>query len=156
MIISSDQALGKALGLFFTVLAMLHLLVGAVFFAGSVLWPVAAALFAFCAAACFTYRHEVHIDRDSDVLEKHSRFLFIHRNSGCLLSSFRGVGLAALSTRGLNPVQLAHLVELRGRTRVVLPGLHVRLGQARAKAAEVAALLDLPLEPRIRRIFLER
>ncbi len=158
MEIASDPFLSRLAGALAAGIALLQVLLGAFLFPDVLVLCVAAGgAFALLSVACFSYHHVVHIDRDNDVLEQHRRMLFIERNRGFLLSSFKGVGVAAVAGGGgFRPVPLVHLVELRGRTRLILPGFHAGLVQARAKAAGLAAFLDIPLETRVRRIFLDR
>lgn len=158
MEIVSDRLLCKAAGMFFAGMALLQFFL--VFFLLQkvlVLCLVVGVFFLVLSMACFSYQHVVHIDRPNDVLEQHRSMLFFERNRAFLVSSFHAAGMAAVAGGGgLRPMPLAHMVELRGRTRVVLPGIHAGIDQARAKAAELAAFLDIPLESRVRRIFLDR
>ena len=108
---------------------------------------------AVVAAGCCAYRHEVHIDQRADVVEQHRRILFRERHRGGLLSDFRAVGVATVLGGDLRPVYLAHVIELRGRSRLVLPGVYFGLERAKAEAADLARELDLPLESRVRTIL---
>lgn len=111
--------------------------------------------FAFLALAlcCLTYRHLVHIDPQSDVLEQHRRMLFLERNRAFLLSSFTGLGVSSLTIRGIRPVHVAFFVELRGRTHVMLPGIHLHLAQAMTRVHRIAQQLNLPVNSKTRRIY---
>ncbi len=105
------------------------------------------------ALCCLTYRHLVHIDPESDVLEQHRRMLFVERNRAFLLSSFTGVGVSSLTIRGVLPIHVAFFVELRGRSCVVLPGIHLHMSQALARAQRIAKQLNLPAESKTRKIY---
>jgi hypothetical protein len=108
---------------------------------------------AVVAVGCFSYRHEVHIDQRADVVEEYRRVLFRERHRGFLFSEFQAVGVATVLGGDLRPVYLAHVIELRGRNRLVLPGVHFGLEKAKVEAADVARQLDLPLESRVRTIL---
>lgn len=157
MTIAADLQLSRYAGAFALGMALLQFALGFFLFQKALAVSLAAGLlFLVLSAACFSYRNVAHFDPETDVLEKHRGVLFLERNQGFLLSSFNSVGISAVSTKGLQSTILAHFVELRGRTRVSLPGMYLGAGQARVKAAEVAAFLNVPLDSHIRRIFVER
>lgn len=105
------------------------------------------------ALCCLTYRHLVHIDPQSDVLEQHRRLLFLERNRAFLLSSFTGVGVSSLTIRGIPPIHIVFFVELRGRSYVKLPGIHLHLARAMTRAQRIAKQLNLPADSKTRRIY---
>ncbi|WP_028572018.1 hypothetical protein [Desulfonatronum lacustre] len=153
MDIRADSGLSRTIGRFAAGMALVLFLVWMWLRPGGELSAFAGVVLSVVAAGCFSYRHEVHIDQRADVVEEYRRILFRERHRGFLFSDFRAVGVANVLGGDLRPVYLAHVVELRGRSRLVLPGVHFGLERARGEAADLARQLDLPLESRVRTIL---
>ncbi len=151
--IRADSGLGRTIGRFAAGMSVVLFLVWLGLRPGGEFSAFAGVVLSVVAACCFSYRHEVHIDQQADVVEQYRRILFRVRHRGFLFSDFRAVGVATVLGGDLRPVYLAHVIELRGRTRVVLPGVHFGLERARAEAADLARQLGLPLESRVRTIL---
>lgn len=151
--ICADTGLFRIIGRFTAGMAVILFLVWGWLRPGGELSAIAGVVLSVVAAGCYSYRHEVHIDQRADVVEQYRRILFWERYRGFLFSSFKAVGVAAVLGGDLRPVYLAHVIELRGRGRLVLPGMHFGLERARSEAADVARKLDLPLESRVRTIL---
>jgi|GEM_PF-6173422 len=158
MEIASDPYLGRIAGTFTAGMAVLQFILGIFVFPKILVLCIATGVaFLLLSAVCFSYRHVVHVDQQNDVLEQHRSILFVERNRGFLFSSFYSVGVTVMAGGGgFRPLPLAYMVEVRGRTRLILPGVHAGLDQAMAKAAKFAAIFNLPLDSRVRRIFLDR
>ena len=153
MDIESDWKFFRSLGCFSGLMALASLLLWLALRPAGVLSAVSGLVLLLVAVVCFTYRHTVHVDVDSDYVEQYRRFLFRERYRGFLFSSFDSVGVATVLGGGLRPVYLAQVLELRGRSRLILPGLHLGLENARNEARELAQRLGLPLEQRVRNIL---
>lgn len=153
MDIRADSRLSRTIGRFAAGMAVILFLVWMWLLPGGELSAFAGVVLSVVAAGCFSYRHEVHIDQRADVVEQYRRILFRERHRGFLFSDFRAVGVATVLGGDLRPVYLAHVIELRGRNRLVLPGVHFGLEKAKAEAADLARQLDLPLEARVRTIL---
>lgn len=151
--IRGDSDLSRTIGRFAAGMAGILFLVWLWLHPDGELSAIAGVVLAVVAAGCFSYRHEVHIDQRADMVEQYRRILFWERHRGFLFSNFRAVGVAAVLGGELRPVYLGHVVELRGRSRLVLPGMHFGLERARSEAAALALQLDLSLESRVRTIF---
>ena len=151
--IRADSGLCRAVGWFAVGMAVILFLVWGWLRPGGEISAFAGVVLLMIAAGCFSYRHEVHVDPRADVVEQHRRILLWERNRGFLFSSFRAVGVVAVLGGDLRPVYLAHVLELRGRNRLVLPGVYFGLDRARTEAADLAHQLDLPLESRVRTIL---
>ncbi|WP_139163003.1 hypothetical protein [Desulfonatronum thiosulfatophilum] len=153
MDIESDPRLIRSLGCLAGLMALALLLLWLALRPGGLLSAVFGLVLLLVAVACFTYRHAVHVDVQSDYVEQYRRILFRERYRGFLFSSFTSVGVATVLGGDLRPVYLAHVLELRGRTRLVLPGMHFGLETARHDARKLAQRLGLPLEQRVRTIL---
>ncbi len=153
MIIQADLGLSRIIGRFALGMALALFLVWLWLRPGGEFSAFAGVALSVVAACCFSYRHEVYIDQWADVVEEYRRILFRERHRGFLFSDFRAVGVATVLGGDLRPVYLAHVIELRGRSRLVLPGVHFGLEKAKAEAADLARQLDLPLESRVRTIL---
>lgn len=149
----ADTGLFRTIGGFAAGMAVVLLVVWIWLRPGGELSALGGVVLLVMAGACISYRHEVHIDREADMVEQFRRILFWKRHRGFLFSDFQAVGVGAVLGGDLRPVYLAHVVELRGRSRLVLPGLYFGLERARTGAAELARELDLPFEPRVRTIL---
>ena len=153
MELRADPGLGRTIGCFAAVLGVVLILVWLWLRPGGGYSAIAGLGLLLTALVCVTYRHEVQIDAEADMVEQSRRVLFWARNRGFLLRDFRAVGVAAVLGGDLRPVYLAHVIELRGRSRLVLPGMHFGLERTRREAAELARELGLPLEQRVRTIL---
>ncbi|WP_031385660.1 hypothetical protein [Desulfonatronum thiodismutans] len=153
MDIRADTEISRTIGGFAAGMAVVLFLVWIWLRPGGEFSAFAGVVLSVVAAGCFSYRHEVHIDQRADVVEKYRRILFRERHRGFLFSEFRAVGVATVLGGDLRPVYLAHVIELRGRSRLVLPGVHFGLEKAKVEAADLARQLDLPLESRLRTIL---
>ncbi|WP_045219810.1 hypothetical protein [Desulfonatronum thioautotrophicum] len=153
MDVQADLGLVRSIGWFAVLLAGVLLLVWLWLRPGGGLSAVAGLMLLAVAGVCFSYRHVVHIDVQADMVEQSRRFLLWERHRGYLFSDFRAVGVGAVLGGDLRPVYLAHVVELRGRSRLVLPGIYYGLERARTEADELARELGLPVESRVRTIL---
>ncbi|TVR01566.1 MAG: hypothetical protein EA399_01890 [Desulfovibrionales bacterium] len=153
MDVQADLGLARSIGWFAVVLAGVLLAIWLGLRPGGELSAVAGLMLLAVAGGCFSYRHVVHIDVQANMVEQSRRFLIWERHRGYLLSNFRAVGVGAVLGGDLRPVYLAHVVELRGRSRLVLPGMYFGLERARSEADEMARKLGLPVESRVRTIL---
>ncbi|GAB6058411.1 hypothetical protein [Desulfonatronum parangueonense] len=154
MDIRSDRKLSKSMGWFALFLSLILFLVWGWLWPAGMYSAVLGCFLLLFGGACITYRHEVHIDAESDVVEQYRRILFWERHRGFLFSSFREIGVAAVLGGDLRPVHLAHVIELRGSSRLVLPGLYPGLAKAKATATELGTTLGLPAAQRTRTILI--
>lgn len=150
----ADRKLSSGIGWLAISLSLTMFLVWAWLWPSGAFSAVMGGILLLFGGACLTYRHEVHIDAESDVVEQYRRVLFWERHRGFLLSSFREVGVAAVLGGDLRPVHLAHVIELRGSSRLILPGVYPDLAKARIVATEVGNALGLPAGQRTRTIFI--
>jgi len=151
--LGADKTLGRSVGLFCATAALLLFLAWAWLWPGGILCAASGALMLIASVAALTHVHEVSIEPDIDIVEQRKSVFFLERNRGFLFSRFNAVGVVAALGGDLRPVHLAHMVELRGSSRLLLPGMYVGLPQARQEAQRLAQELGLPLDSRTRTIF---